>query len=95
MTLDDDSAPANTTDVLELFKQMWVRWQKVAGGILYVQNTILMGVAYFVGLGPVALGFRAAGKALVDRAPADPKAASYWRKRSGKPQTMDEANRMF
>lgn len=81
--------------VLESFKRMWLRWQKVAGGILYVQNAILMGVAYFGGLGPVALGFRLLGRKLVDRAPANPAAKSYWLPRSAKPQTMDEANRMF
>jgi len=81
--------------VLELFKTMWDRWQGVAKGIMAAQNAVLMGFAYYVGLGPVALGFRITGKQLIDRAPAPPQAKSFWLPRSGKPLTMDEANRQF
>ena len=81
--------------MLELFKVMWDRWQGVAAGIMTVQNTILMGVAYILGVGPVALGFRLLGRQLIDRAPAAPGAASYWHARSGKNITMTEANRQF
>ncbi len=81
--------------MLELFKVMWDRWQGVAAGIMTVQNTILMGLAYFVGVGPVALGFRLTGRQLIDRAPAPPSAPTYWLPRSGKNITMTEANRQF
>ncbi len=81
--------------MLERFKQMWLHWQGVTAGILFVQNAILMLVAYVAGVGPVAIGFRVLGRKLIDTKPADPSAASYWVPRSGKPQSMDEANRMF
>ncbi len=81
--------------MLELFKRMWLRWQGVAGGILRAQNALLMTVAYFVGLGPVALVQRCAGHQNLDRAPAQPDAATYWIARSGHRQTMNEASRQF
>ncbi len=81
--------------MLELFKVMWIGWGAFARGIITVQNAVLMAVAYVVGLGPVSLYFKATGQPILDRAPADPKAASHWVKRSGKPMTMEEAGRQF
>lgn len=81
--------------MLELFKTMWDRWQGVAKGIMAAQNAVLMGFAYFVGVGPVAIAFRVTGKQLIDRAPAAPNAKSYWLPRSGQAMTMKEANRQF
>lgn len=81
--------------VLETFKRMWLWWQGVAQGILWAQNAAVMTIAYFVGLGPVALGFRLSGRKLLDRAPPPSGAASFWVPRSGQPQTMDEAARQF
>ncbi len=81
--------------MLERFKRMWLGWQGVAKGIMWAQNALLMSVAYFVGLGPVALGHKLLGKQLIDRAPADLNAATYGLPRSGKPMTMDEAARQF
>lgn len=81
--------------MLELFKRMWLGWQGVAAGIITTQNAVLMSVAYFVGLGPVAIVQRIAGHRNLDRAPAKPGAPTYWLPRSGKPQSMDEASRQF
>ncbi len=81
--------------MLELFKRMWLGWQGVAGGIITTQNAVLMSMAYFVGLGPVAIVQRIGGHQNLDRAPAKPGAATYWLPRSGKPQSMDEASRQF
>ncbi len=81
--------------VLERFKRMWLGWQGVAAGILWFQNALLMTVAYVVGVGPVAVGFRLLRRPLLDRAPAVPGAKSHWVSRSGKPMTMDEAARQF
>jgi len=81
--------------MLELFKRMWLGWQGVAAGILFLQNGLLMSVAYFLGVGPVAIVFRLMGRTMIDRAPAQPGAATYWQPRSGKPQTMEEASRQF
>lgn len=81
--------------MLELFRRMWVGWQGFARGILAAQNYALLGAAYFLALGPAALGFRLLGRQLLDRAPADPGATSYWTPRDGKPLTMDRAARPF
>ena len=81
--------------MLERFKQLWLWWQGVAQGILTAQNYVLIGIAYVVGLGPVALGMRLTGTRLLDNGPADPAAKSFWVPRSGRPMTMDEANRQF
>ena len=81
--------------MLELFKRMWVGWQGATRGILVAQNAVLMTVAYVLGLGPVALAWKVMRRSMLDRAPADPKAASYWRARKGTPMSMDEANRPF
>ncbi len=81
--------------MLERFKRMWLWWQGVAAGILWFQNALLMTVAYVVGVGPVAVGFRLLRRPLLDRAPAVVGAKSHWVARSGKPMTMDEAARQF
>lgn len=82
--------------MLELFKRMWVAWNdRVVRNINTVLSAVLMGVAYFVGLGPVAIGFRLSGRPLLDRAPGVPGAATYWVPRDGKPIEMQQATRQF
>ena len=67
----------------------------MGAGILWFQNALLMSLAYFIGLGPVALGFRVLRKPMIDREPADPKAASYAVPRAGTAMSMNEAARQF
>ena len=81
--------------VLEIFKRMWAGWNAAVRRIFRVQNALLMGVAYFVGIGPVAIVMRLTGRSMLDRAPADPKATTYWVPRDGKPMTMEEAGRRY
>lgn len=81
--------------VLESFKRMWVAWGGFARGLLIAQNWVLMSFAYVFAIGPVALAMRLGGRRMIDRAPPEPGASSYWRPRSGKPMSMDEASRMF
>ncbi len=81
--------------MLERFKRMWLGWQGVAKAIMWAQNALLMSVAYFVGVGPVAIAYKLVGKRFIDRAPADPNATTYGVVRDGKPMTMDEAARQF
>lgn len=81
--------------MLELFRRMWLGWQAFAHGLMRSQNFVLMGIAYVIGLGPVALGARLTGRAFLDRAPADPAASTYWHARRPTPMTMDEASRPF
>ena len=81
--------------LLELFKRMWAGWNVVVRRVFDAQGAVLMAVAYVVGLGPVALVLRITGRKMLDRAPADPAAKSYWTPRAGTPMTMDEASRRY
>lgn len=81
--------------MLELFRRMWMGWQAFARALIRNQNVVLMGIAYVVALGPVALVSRLVGRKFLDRAPADPRATTYWHPRRPSPMTMDEASRPF
>lgn len=81
--------------MLELFKRMWIGWNVAVRGIFVVQNALLMGVAYFAGVGPVALGLRLLRRDLLDRGPAVSGAATHWHRRDGRPMDMDRASRQF
>lgn len=81
--------------MLELFKTLWAGWNAATRGLFKGITAGAMAVGYFLAIGPVALGFRLRGKKLLDHAPADPAATSYWNPRPGKPMTMDEAARQF
>jgi hypothetical protein len=81
--------------MLEAFKRMWIGWNVVVRGILVVQNGVLMGTAYLLGIGPVALVLKLFRRDLLDRGPAARGAASYWRRRDGKPIDMRGATRQF
>lgn len=81
--------------MVELFRRMWVGWNVAVRGFFGVQSAVLMGVAYFVGLGPVAVGMRLLGRDLLDRGPGAPGASSYWLPRDGRPMDMKAAARQF
>lgn len=81
--------------MLELFRRMWLAWNRGVRGVFVVQNAVLMTVAWLVGLAPVALALRLIGRRLLDRAPADPGATTYWTPRRPAPMTMDEATRRY
>jgi len=81
--------------MLELFKRMWAGWNVGVRKLVAGQNALIMSVAYVVGLGPVALALRVGGRTMLDRAPADPSAPTYWLPRRSRASTMEEANRMF
>lgn len=81
--------------MLEIFRRIWIGWNVLLRGIVTAQSRFLMAVTWIVGVAPVALAFKVLGRRLIDRAPADPNAATYRAERSGKPMEMDEAARMF
>jgi hypothetical protein len=81
--------------MLELFKRMWIGWNTGVRRVMGVQSTLLMGVAYFVGMGPVALALRLTRRDLLDRGPAPAGASTYWLKRDGKALDMNRAARQF
>ena len=64
--------------MLCVLKALWRRWKAIAHGIIAVQNWVLMGVAYLVGLGPVAFVMRLTGAELLDRGSIDTEAVSHW-----------------
>lgn len=81
--------------MLELFRRMWVAWNRGVRGIFVVQNTVLMTIAWLVGLAPIAVALKLMRRPMLDRAPADPRAQTHWRPRRGKPMRMEEAARRF
>lgn len=74
---------------------MWAGWNVAVRGVVSVQNAVLMGTAYLFGLGPVALVLRLTGRTMLDRAPADPSARTYWIPRDPRPVGMEEAARRY
>lgn len=93
--LDGGAPRPHPAHMLELFKRTWAGWNVAVRGIVGAQNAVLMTVAYVFGIGPVALVMRVTGRSLLDRAPADPSAASHWRPRRSRSSDMHEASRMF
>jgi hypothetical protein len=81
--------------LLELFRRMWLGWQRFVKGVLLVQNTVLMGFVWVFGLGPVAIGAKLVRHPFLDREPADPAAKSHWKPRDPKPMDMKAASRPF
>lgn len=81
--------------MLELFKQMWAGWNRGIRGILWLQNTVLMTVAWVVAIAPVALVLKLMGRSMLDKAAADRAAPSYWNRRDPAPMDMGRAARRF
>lgn len=81
--------------MLELFRRMWVAWNRGVRGIFWVQNAVLMTVAWLVGLAPVAVVLKLLRRPMLDRAPADPRAETHWHPRNGRPMRMEEAVRRY
>ncbi|MFN7143411.1 MAG: hypothetical protein ACK4YP_06530 [Myxococcota bacterium] len=81
--------------MLLFFRRMWVGWNALVRGIVTAQSRVLMSVTWLVGLAPVALYLKLTGKRLIDRAPADPTAATYRNERDGTSMDMGRAARMF
>ena len=64
--------------MLEFMKTLWRRWKALAHRIIRGQNWLLMGVAYWVGMGPVAFFMRIKHEDLIDRGLGDASSASHW-----------------
>lgn len=81
--------------MLSLFKRLWLGWNRGIRGLMRLQSKVIMTVAYFVGIGPVAIVFRVLGKTLLDRGPAVPGARTFWLARTDGEATMKDASRPF
>lgn len=81
--------------MLQLFKQMWLGWNRAVKGIFWLQNTVVMTVTFVVGVAPVAIGLKLIGKKMMDKGPPPPDAKSYWVERDPEPISMDKASRQF
>ena len=81
--------------MLEIFKRLWIGWNRVARGILVAQNWVAMSIAWLVGLAPVALVVRVGGVDLLDRRPLTAPRESHWHARDDGPLDMKRAQRMF
>ena len=64
--------------ILNLMKTIWRRWKGLAHGIIRGQNWLLMAVAYFTAVGPVAFVMRLRDSDMTDRGLGDPASESYW-----------------
>lgn len=81
--------------MLELFKRMWSGWNVGVRRFMAAQNATLMGVAWLLGIGPVALVLRLMQRDMLDRKLGAPDARSHWRARDGKPLDMQGASRRY
>ena len=81
--------------VLELFKSMWARQNALMRRLIKAQNGFLMGVAYLIGVGPVAAGFRLLGRSAIVRLPPDPSASTYWTPCRDRHPGMESAGRRW
>lgn len=81
--------------MLELLRRLWIGWNAALRGFLTAQSRLLMTVTWIVGVAPVALVLKAMGKRQLDRAAADPNAATYGLRRADGPMDMKRASRMF
>lgn len=81
--------------MLALHKRIWRAWKGFSHKLIAAQNAVLMALVYIFAVAPVAAVFKLTGKRLVQPAPIDPEAESYWEKREDEPFDMDKAQRMF
>jgi|GEM_PF-3420922 len=63
--------------MLGLMKTIWAAWKAFTHGLVKVQSQVLMALVYFLALGPVSLFIKLSPRRRLDRAPADPEAATY------------------
>ncbi len=81
--------------MLELFKRLWSLWNRGLRGLLALQSRVIMTLAYFIGVGPVAIVFRLTGRQLLDRGDPPPGATTFWVPRTTGEATMKDASRPF
>lgn len=81
--------------MLELFKRMWLGWNAGIRKVFQAQTSIVMFVAFVLGLAPVALTLKLMNKKMVDRGPGSPDARSHWVPRKRKSLSMKDASRQF
>lgn len=81
--------------MLEIFKQLWVGWNRGIRAVLRVQSQAIMTLAYFLAIGPISILFRLTGRTLLDRGAAPPDARSFWVPRSPVEASMKDASRPF
>jgi hypothetical protein len=81
--------------MLEIFKQLWVGWNRGIRAVMRAQSKAIMTVAYFLAIGPIAVLFRLTGRTLLDRGPAQADARSFWVPRNPVEASMKDASRPF
>lgn len=81
--------------MLELFKRLWIGWNRGVRGLMRLQTRALMTAAYLLAIGPAALTFRLLRRSLLDRGPAPRGATTFWLARPNAEATMRDATRPF
>ncbi|MBN1335495.1 MAG: hypothetical protein JXB39_05995 [Deltaproteobacteria bacterium] len=80
----------------ERLKRLWRAWKRVGLAVVALQNRILVGLVFVLGVGPTALWARIVGRRFLDRAPPpEDVPASHWIPLEPRPASMDEAQRPF
>ncbi len=63
--------------MLSLLKTLWRGWKGFAHKLVAGQSWLLMAIAYIVAMGPASIFIKLNKERRLDRAPADPGAATY------------------
>ncbi len=83
--------------MLQAMKRIWRGWRKLAHGIITVQNTVLLGVVFVLGIGPTAIGTKIFGRKLLDRRSLDEdeQPETHWIPIEQQPADLQTAQRPF
>jgi len=83
--------------MLQAMKRLWRGWRKLAHGIITVQNTILLGVVFFFGIGPTAIMSKITGRKLLDKRsiPEGEQPETHWTPIETPPADLNSAQRPF
>jgi hypothetical protein len=79
--------------MLNLMKQIWRRWKKLAHLIVDAQNAVLLTLVFILGVAPTFLLTRLTRKRLLDRGEAPGDVESHWHPVKGLKRDLDWAQR--
>lgn len=64
--------------MLELMKSIWRGWKGLTHGLIKGQSWLLMAIAYWIAVFPIAVFFKLFRPDPTDRGLGDPEAKSFW-----------------
>lgn len=81
--------------MLRLMTTLWRAWKNFAHGLIRAQNTIIMGTAYILAMGPISVFIKLNRKLRLDRDPADPAARTFGQPARVPPSDVRRAQRPY